>query len=34
MVDSEYNPNNCKSLIIAIGALIKNPEMLRLVTQK
>ena len=34
MVDSAYNRNNCKSLIIGIGALIKSPKILRLVTQK
>ena len=29
MVDSEYSPDNDKSLKISIGAIIKNQEMLR-----
>ena len=29
MVDSEYSPNNYKSLKISIGVVIKHPEMLR-----
>ena len=31
MVDSEYSTDNCKSSKISIGAIMKNPEMLRLV---
>ena len=31
MVDSEYSTGNYKSLKISIGAIMKNPEMLRLV---
>ena len=31
MVDSEYSTDNYKSLKISIGAIMKNPEMLRLV---
>ena len=31
MVDSENNPDNYKTLSISIGAMIKNPEMLRFV---
>ena len=29
MVDSEYSSDNYQSLKISIGAIIKNPEMLR-----
>ena len=29
MADSEYSPDNDKSLKISIGAIIKNQEMLR-----
>ena len=32
MVDSEYSPDNYKSSKISIGAIIKNPEMLRFVS--
>ena len=32
MVDSEYCTDNYKSSKISIGAIIKNPEMLRLVS--
>ena len=31
MLDSEKSPDNYNSLKISIGAIIKNPEMLRLV---
>ena len=31
MVDSEYSTDNYKSSKISIGAIMKNPEMLRLV---
>ena len=31
MVDSEYSSDNYKTLKISIGAIIKDPEMLRLV---
>ena len=31
MVDSEYSTGNYKSSKISIGAIMKNPEMLRLV---
>ena len=31
MVNSEYSTDNCKSLKISIGAIIKHPEMLRFV---
>ena len=31
MVESEYSTNNYMSLKISIGAIMKNPEMLRLV---
>ena len=29
MVNSDYNPDNYKSLKISIGSIIKNPKMLR-----
>ena len=32
MVDSEYSIHNCKSSKISIGAIIKNPQMIRFVT--
>ena len=32
MVDSEYSPDNCKSLKISNGAIIKNPEMVRFIS--
>ena len=32
MVDSEYSPDNYKSSKINIGAIIKNPQMLRFVS--
>ena len=31
MVDSEYSPDNYKSSKISIGAIIKNPDMLKFV---
>ena len=31
MVDSKYSTDDCKSLKINIRAIMKNPEMLRLV---
>ena len=31
MIDSEYSPDNCKSLKLSIGAIIKNLEMLKFV---
>ena len=31
MVDSDYSPDNYKSLKMSIEVIIKNPEMLRLV---
>ena len=31
MVDSEYSTSDCKSSKISIGAIMKNPEMLRLI---
>ena len=32
MVDSEYSSDNCKSSKISIGAIMKNPKMLRFVS--
>ena len=32
MVDSVYNPGNNKSLKISIAAIIRNPELLRFVS--
>ena len=32
MADSEYNVNKYKSLKISIGAIIKSPEMLRVIS--
>ena len=32
MVDSDYSPNNYKSLKISIGVVIKHPEMLRYIS--
>ena len=32
MVDSEYIANICKSLNISIGTVMRNPEMLKFVT--
>ena len=32
MTDSEYIPSNCMSSEISIGAIIKNPQMLRFVS--
>ena len=32
MVDSENNPDNNKSLKISIAAIIRNPELLRFVS--
>ena len=31
MVDSEYSTDNYKSLKISIGAVIKNPEMIKFI---
>ena len=34
MIDGKYNPGNYKSSKISIKAIIKNPEMLKLVPDK
>ena len=31
MFDSEYSPDNFKTLTISIGIIIKNPEMLKFI---
>ena len=29
MIDIEYSTDNCESLKVSIGAIIKNPEIIR-----